>query len=72
VLKKSGFDLPEAGHGFSRAIQSLQINAPLGAEALRAAMTFSAPSLAPECFAPGSLPLAPSEGRCFQRKSQPP
>jgi hypothetical protein len=33
VLKKSGFDLPEAGHGFSRAIQSLQINAPLGAEA---------------------------------------
>jgi hypothetical protein len=33
VLKKSGFDLPEAGRGFSRAIQSLQINAPLGAEA---------------------------------------
>jgi hypothetical protein len=33
VLKKRGFDSPEAGHGFSRAIQSLQINAPLGAEA---------------------------------------
>jgi hypothetical protein len=33
VLKKRGFDFPEAGHGFSRAIKGLQINAPLGAEA---------------------------------------
>jgi hypothetical protein len=31
--EKVCFDLFEAGHGFSRAIQSLQSNAPLGAEA---------------------------------------
>src|ERR1700723_1492291 len=43
VLKKSGFAFPEGGRGFSRANKSLQINAPLGAEAFSMVRTLKRP-----------------------------